>query len=457
MYKTRKMKMFYGDTHPTGLVTGYGRQLSLSDLKSWEPLMTDHFRDPFAYWYIASPVRQSLPPPGLEPGMETFWSTEFKKPRFNECFHVKNQVIFNLPFQTLGWMSPSNWWYYPCMSWGWSYPLKGVPVNVEQAVEPSDFTRARAWASLRVRYDAEFEMLNALFELKDFRDIAKNFGRLLRPGTKSYQFLKQMGSTGNIKVMQKKELSGQKVYTATQALDAAVNTVAGAWLLNSYAIQPTIKDVVGMTAAASQIVADHQAKFKADGLSLQKRHYSETILSDSTQYYQGSGLGYQDWLQGWRDESHVYTATMHYTYNYIMRSVRDAFIKYWGLTGTAEEFWNMIPGSFLLDYFVQVGKALRMTEVDPNVELRVLQYSESVLHKVTTSYGVRNSPALRRLIIDGVDLTNADTDYHPVAGVQGSYYARKATSPYKGLILPKLRMPNTNQWRNCVALLKTIF
>jgi hypothetical protein len=138
-----------------------------------------------------------------------------------------------------------------------------------------------------------------------------------------------------------------------------------------------------------------------------------------------------------------------------MISFQEMFRKYWGLTGTAEEFWNMIPFSWLLDYFFQIGKALRYTDVDKNLDLQSLDYAESHLVYAGKVSGIRRTSDPCSSIIDG-KLQPVDS-WMPVQGYYSSDYNRVITQPMKvGLIVPKFKVPSTGQWLNVAALVRTM-
>lgn len=369
-------------------------------------------------------------------GREQFCSTPYHKPRYNSCLHTVDRAV-NLPYAY--WCQDWNPYYW--LTYGYHAPfqrddspnvtLLGVPA----VLEVSDFVRARAWWSMQPRFISETQVLNTLFELKDFRDIAKT---LIRPGRIVDGFNNFVRNVIHKKVWPK------KVYDPSKP-------AAEAWLTYHYAYIPTIKDLAGIAASLIYTAKEAQSKFKGMGDMIQKSHYTE-------QYYEKSTLVAGSYNNYWRAFGHYtsasFTATMQYTYKYVDRSTLDAFAHYWGLTGTIEAFWNMIPFSFIADYFAKIGKALHMMTVDKNVDLKLAQYTESTLIKHT--YGNHTSANTSRLalVLDGEYSCGPN---QLISGNIGSRYERKICEPYKGPALPKLKLPSSTQGLNMLALARCFF
>jgi hypothetical protein len=333
--------------------------------------------------------------------------------------------------------------------------------------EPSDFTRARAWATMMPRYESDFQALNSIFELKDFKDVGKKIAGLLGAGPLQNSLRRldkdrHKDPTGNSLGLsfdtirkRKRSLAPSKTpLTAAEAFDGGANSIAEAWLYNSMAIQPLLKDIVAFRAAIATEYLDALDEFKESGTKPNTRHYSEMLLDSSyvTGTQQALYTGESRRLNFAR-----FTASLQYQYKYTLNDTTEAFKRYWGLTGTAEEFWNMLPFSFLLDYVFTVAKSLKLSEIDRNLDLTVLNYCESVLSMNGQAVGFTGNPSNScGYMIDGV-YYRPDGRFRPFVGAHSSRYTRTLTQPMKyGLLLPQWKLPRLNQSYNAGALLKLL-
>jgi hypothetical protein len=267
--------------------------------------------------------------------------------------------------------------------------------------------------------------------------------------------LRRLGKDPRVKQLDpsKRNIAPKKSASAAEAFDGGANSVAEAWLLNSMAIQPLLKDIAAFSAAIAAEYLDALKKFQDDGVEPNTRHYSELLVDEGHIVYSYGNCDEMRYV----DEV-KFTASLQYTYKYNLSDCMSAFAKYWGLTGTAEEFWNMLPFSFLLDYVFQVAKSLKLSEVDKNLDLTVVNYSESNLSQCGYFLGMKpiaSKPTIG-YVIDGKVHTH-DGKFRPFMGRHGSMYTRVLTQPHKyGLTLPQWKTPKLNQWYNIGALAKTL-
>jgi hypothetical protein len=140
-----------------------------------------------------------------------------------------------------------------------------------------------------------------------------------------------------------------------------------------------------------------------------------------------------------------------------MRSTVDAFVKYWGLSPSAETFWNAIPWTFVFDYFVKIGDSIHAMEIDQNVDLRMTDYAESLLTTSTTGTHLLpgDSSIYRFLMVDDQILPKVS---YPrlISGTKGTIYERQVTSPNFGPALPRLKLPSGKQSAVMASLVRCI-
>lgn len=386
--------------------------------------------------------------PTFTTGEERFESTE-NYFRNNACTHFKCMRI-NLPY-TYG--KYVNWGYgwriaiNPFCRWVWSQ--SGPPVKEAiQALHWENYgkvghgLRAEAYWTMRPKFEGEIGMLNFLYELKDFRDIAKYLSldknplvRLMSLDTSSFRNLF-------------KHLKRDKLSTPTKF-------AAEAHLMNSFAIQPLISDLKSIFQQLHEMVDEAERQFAAGGAGT-KRHFSAKLGSDAapTLISDADGIRYYG---GVKYES-LFTATASMKYRYRLKSGFDKQVAFWGLGFTAEALWNALPLSFLVDYFWSIGKALHVMRQDSDVtSFHINEYQESVLTKYQTG----------RFISPGTTPDNEygmgvliDQDYHAytarvpilIDGWNVSHYTRELNQPYMGPALPLFKWPKTSQFVNMAAL-----
>lgn len=365
------------------------------------------------------------------PSAEVFTSTEEKRPKYNNCTHLKHTRI------------NKSFGYYT--DWGERYryvkPFWRLTFPTPFAFSDSDVAhaglgtlnaaRSRAWWEMQPRFQGEVSMLNFLFELKDFRDIMK-FATNFRYAEIS------------------KHLRHADDYLKRGTFDPTL-PAAQHRLINEFAIKPLLSDWKRICEQALNSVVAVQEDFYQDGLDVQKSHYSEYLaevesLSSIESDYYGTDI-----KLGYRTRT-KFTATLEYTYKYTMRDLHHAFVRYWGLSGSFEAFWNAIPFSFLVDYFAKIGQALHAMETDPNVKTREIQYCESLLTTHEVGKFLVGSSATHT----HVDLEEVNMGSTPfITGGLSSNYTRYVCNPRKGLYVPKVSLPNSKQGLNMLALART--
>lgn len=354
-----------------------------------------------------------------------------------DCFHRKLGFI-NIPCSWY-WIDPGTLAVY---GYYYYYLQSRLPVYYSnwitdsQLILPTVNTEAmssRAWWSMQPRFEGEISMLNFVYEMKDFRDIAK-------------YALRQM--SGNLwdnllKSFRKSlpELAAQPTKTAAQL-----------HLANEFALKPLCADLVHIGQMLCELVDEAQSLFAETGSKYQKKHYTETIG------IQGS------WIPGENNDSNyrfmkfgnvtkdTFTATLRYTYKYNVRDSLAAFTRYWGLRPTGEVLWNALPFTFLFDYVIKVGQSLKAMELDPNVTLTYWQYCESVKRSLYAGAVGREHPWVHYLIIDDKPVDKYEDK--PISGYFGSVYSRTVCRPNRGLYIPRVKWPDGRQAANMAALLR---
>jgi hypothetical protein len=296
-----------------------------------------------------------------------------------------------------------------------------------------------AWHAMQPRFEGQISMINALFELKDFRDIMGTFARL---------------APWNIPNLISKGMRKRRRHSDP------TKPLAAAHLTNELALKPLLRDISAVMLQINQIVEYAQSEFFTAGLDSQKSHY--TAILDEVD--ETSHLTYGGWYDtyGGKFDTTKFTATLEYQYQYKCRDLISAFIKYWGLGITYEALWNAAPWTFVADYFLGISSSIHNMEKDGNVDLRYSQYCESLLR--TKTQGAYIGRGWYSYIPSNVYLNGLSTQGHllstwneriAVDGYQSEHYSRRVCSPNKGAALPIIKMPKSKQWLTMGALLRT--
>jgi hypothetical protein len=309
----------------------------------------------------------------------------------------------------------------------------------------SDGAARRAWWSMQPRFEGEFQALNFIYELKDFKDIAKHMSRINLKDVRA----NLVGVKKKITQAKKRLQSGSAIEHSKAILDASTKVAAEAVLTKRFAIDPTVRDCITLHGQLVSLLDKVQKEFFDRGKDTQSSHYSE-VLSETDTLTPGSTNSY--WISFGERLVTRFTATMQYRYEYKMRDWFQALKRYYGLNLNASVVWNALPFTFVVDYFLKVGQAIDFMSTDPNVELRLMQYCESLLTQ--HSHGSH---------ITGDDRASIYVNGAPsyagqlFSGYMGSWYHRKVTHPNKGAALPRLTLPSSKQCQNLVALVRAMW
>jgi hypothetical protein len=300
---------------------------------------------------------------------------------------------------------------------------------------------------MQPRFEGEVQALNFLFELKDFKDLARHLG--------NFNFRHASIELNKLKSWLKRTffINGRApIGYFKDLVSYSTLTLAQLHLIKAFAIDPTVLDVLSIIAQAGTVVDDVQKEFFDRGQSAQRSHFGEEISSSDTvvpgtlnNYWHGSGTR----------SSLSFNATLEYTYDYRMRSRNDALKAYYGLNVNAEVVWNMLPFSFVADYFISVGKALHAMRTDPNVTLMPIQYCESLLK--TESSGQYFTGDSRILFVYLPDNDIPEDTLGQYQGYRATHFQRRVTAPNKGAALPRIKLPSTRQVKNLVALARCLW
>lgn len=355
---------------------------------------------------------------------------------FNRVFHVKDQYV-NLPYLLAAENSKV---FLP--GYCRRYYRQPGPTKVSTQVDyahlwagiPLQQAKARAWNSMQPEFGSDFDLMNFLLELKDFKDV----GRLILNDRTAIK-----GVVDQV-VRFKRSIESGKIPKLSPT-----RTASTMLLTYSLAIKPLVKDVVDIASLVQRTVGAAQREFSELGKSIQTSNYSEVWNHQDTRTQPN---GDYFWLRTGRLVQTKFTATLKYKYDYTMRSDFEAWCKYWGFSGSLSVAWNALPFSFLLDYVVRIGEALRWAERDDHVKLFTREYGESMKTTCSDGFTLHDHSRVLGFILNDKYLKPGDRTGKLIAGSQTSVYHRYPSEPYKGMLVPKIKLPSGHQTLIMMAL-----
>lgn len=462
--KERELNVSYGDLPtPKYLNSGFSGTLDCATkFEAWcylnagatwvHPLTRERGicpPDPILPYYMAGRASAAtLSSAPYDAGYEKFFSSSRPAPLFNTCEHEIVQG-FNYPYlsSVISKGTCSNFRYRRySVPTAYRY-LNSCPVNTTVPWSAFESAQRRAWWSMQPRFETDVQLLNFIYELKDFRMLAKtllNF-RVSEIGAKLHQLKRNLTS------LRRSEFNPVKLGYETLADITKVS--AEARLVNEFAIKPMISDLTSMFTLLASTIDLAQSTFADRGKLSQLSHYTEEGNSFSNGSY-GTGY-YTPYYFGTHGKT-IFTATMQYKYKYKMRTGWEKWKAGMGLEPTPEVIWNMIPFSFLVDYIYQIGNALRNMRLDPNVSMRLLQYCESILQYTSAGAHINTTaPALRVFFSPSNPMMGRGLV--PISGYSRSLYRRRIGTPNKGAALPRMKTPSEGQLYNLAALIRCFF
>jgi len=384
--------------------------------------------------------------------------------QFNPCFHEKVGLV-SKDFAYYREYNPGTYFYAGygfranfAHSYGHCYKVADVIppgfLSEDGIATPIDLRnmRAKAWYSMQPRFQGNVDMCLFLAELAEFKELVKYFHDL-NP-LKVVRNLLQA-----VKDVRGKSL---KPHSFDPTRPAAEHH-----LIWNFGILPSISEIMSIVEQLKDIVDEAQQKFAENGCDFQTSHYTEryneSAVLPSTKY---NPAQYNTCFVNGEEQYNAYTGTISYKYAYSLRSKFEAFKQYWGLNLSFSTIYNGAPFSFLLDYFITIGRSIRFMEQDMNVKLLDPLYGESfkeVHRKGTFALDTAELDPFytpNQFTIIGTDTYDEIVGNPLVLGINGERYRREpigmVTKTF-GTIVPEwTHGTSRKQKANMAALARTV-
>ena len=385
---------------------------------------------------------------------ESITTGSLKTHGMRNCAHVSQRAV-QYPLGYLRTGTPSN------MVDGASYYRAGTNTGywkdalsaaLYAANDGDQQFNDRAYWSMRPRFQADVSLINSIFELKDFVDVAVLLGDIVfRPSSVVRNIIKQY-----TKIAKKGKLSYKQVIAGSlPAAHMVSGAVASGVLTANLAVSPTINDVISIHAAAQRSVYQLAHEFKTYGQIGSKTHFKEVdvVVNDVT----ANSTVFNNVFWSGRRITVENNVTAVWYYKTLWQKLEDLYPQWWGLKPGVGEVWNMLPMSFVLDYIFTLGKSLEYMDRDDNVDVQGVQWCRSSKSIATLGTYLRTSPHIRAVIVNDKQLEyTTQNNYLFVSGTRGKCYKRWIGMPTFGPALPRFKKPTGSQLENLAALARVL-
>jgi hypothetical protein len=291
---------------------------------------------------------------------------------------------------------------------------------------PLHNARARAYESMQPRIRTAVQSLNFIFEVADFMEII----RLTSSLSKGIARLKQIRGADPSKSMAELNLTYQ------------------------FAVAPVISDLQELHEMFKFLQSEYK-EFVANSLGDHTHHYQENIFDiDETQslypygYLRAINTGVR-----YRYDLH---AEMNFRVSNFNISQLDYLTKHFGFAFNASVIWEAIPFSWLCDYIFPIGKMLEVIDAGNRIDCLITDYLETTTEYWTSGHHLD----MKNLYQEYAIFEGSSSGLGPgdlLSGFSRKTYHRVPKWPYKGLVLPKTKVPGLKQLLIAASLLRASF
>lgn len=293
----------------------------------------------------------------------------------------------------------------------WDNPIKGLPVlysvgpdGVKHVVDPPDLQNLidDSLNAMLPGIRPNLSILNSLYELKDLRTLPETINRVERTVSVLDKALRANRALPLIKRIAK--LGSE----AKRLLRLALGAVSDVYLQKEFNLDPLVGDVMKTYSSIQNVKKQVDSLLRNEG-KIQKRHFrrflnqSYPAYKDESFSIDGSPLTVLGTNTTGRLTQYVdplFCATLIYSYrlngiereNALLRGLLDSL----GVNLNPQIIWNAIPWSFVVDWFVDIGRFLRdntmMRNIEPYTYIQAYCWSFKVKRLISTYISWIGSP-----------------------------------------------------------------
>lgn len=364
-------------------------------------------------------------------GSETIEDVARGKSTKNPCYHTRVSYQ-SVPYSWCGQSYGAGLKYYFILGGVYKVPQS---VSFPQVPTLSSYDNVllsmEGVAALTPQFTPDIAGANSLWELKDFKGL---FKLLYNDGEGIAQVAK----------------AAREVYLNR---DHIAENVANANLTIGLAVKPLVGDVCSihkLLSRANGAIAD----FNKRGGVPNTFHFTKEVVKGE-QKLSTINVG-STVMNRYQKQFVVYRASVRVEYEHVTDGKIDTFLQQWGLNLSPATIWNMLPFSFVVDYFASIGKSLESISRNGGTKWRWKDYIESweavseVVYTIAPTQSYGESTTLRFATTDG-NLSHSCTmagDEVVVAVARRKTYTRLAPRAFPSgptLVLPRIKWPSARQ------------
>lgn len=297
-----------------------------------------------------------------------------------------------------------------------------------------DGLSARAFQAMRPSMKGDTSLLNFLYELKDFKHLAKAaLGAFRRKESVIYSILNEIGIT-------------KQAFLTSVSKGQTLQHLSQLYLSYNFAWKPFVSDVVSLVSALSGFEKKWK-EFVKRANTPQQRYWGYTIPgteSAESVYYTtdvgppGGSVGFftpyaRIRVRKKSDDGIRYHATMRYRYKLpsdalsaagLIKGLLDSL----GVRRNPAILWNAIPYTFILDWVVNVSKLLDSVSLDNlEVQTEITEFCHSAKRSKTVSMTMQTN-----YMIGGTEHWTAERDMRVL---KRKHYRRAVGFPSRSALL----------------------
>lgn len=332
---------------------------------------------------------------GVVPANYEFIADEYKDPRhFKNCHHMQVFIDPDMGFFIDG-VHQNQPKYGLFGAFSWQEPLDNVITNyLTPSGEELEGFNKRAFDAMKPGIEVAMDLPTFLAEIKDLPKLFDS--RLLKKIGLQKLDVKEI--TWNLKKFKGKMTKFVEDLSVKE--ESFTKSLAGDFLAYSFGIAPTVADAKGLWKGFVEIDKKLDDLLARAGTPC-KRHYAERIVRPV--YTLPVQVGpYSDTLTiKYLGGKMQLNATSLYTY--VLNNVQAmsafmkralAYLSMLGFDNPARTIWELVPFSFVLDWFIPVGdflEQLRMDYFDTTVKIDSYCISFKTVEPHTIEYTFKRS------------------------------------------------------------------
>jgi len=235
----------------------------------------------------------------------------------------------------------------------------------------------------------KLSILNSLYELKDLKTLPKSLANIRRWRIAFDEFNRTLNR-----------------HTIRTLLRSTVRSASDIYLQNAFNVQPILSDMKGVISSLQSVKRQVNSLLANEG-KVQKRHFRRFLNRSYVNTHEEFSYANSPWTGDGtstiqRDVAYLdptFCATLTYSYELSglerENALLNGYLDSMGVFTNPRIIWAAIPWSFVVDWFVGIGRFLQdnfsMRNIEPKTHIISYTYSFKVRRSVTTRMSMTGS------------------------------------------------------------------